>query len=110
MKLTPQHKQILELLADGQKHCFTVELYMKDDRKRLSELRQAGYRFNEGAGTCTNPLHAHRAKVKLRQLIGFEDLEKERYAQILEEETMRTESIIKAEQDVRIYNKQLRFV
>jgi len=71
MKLQPNQQVIIDLLADGQKHCPSVELYMKDDRSRISALRKLGYRFNEGAGYCKNPLHNHRSGVKLRQLITY---------------------------------------
>ena len=71
MKLTPQQQQIVDMLADGRKHCPTVELFMKDDRKRISELRYLGFRFNEGAGFCEDVTHGHRTKVKVRQLLSW---------------------------------------
>ncbi len=104
MKLTPQQKQILDLLDDMQKHCFTVELYMKDDRSRISELRKMGYRFNEGAGYCTNPDHHHTSKVKLRQrLIPLDEHD----ALILEAEAMRNEEI---SNQTTVFTKQLKFI
>lgn len=69
MKLTPQHNLILNMLSDGQYHCPTAELFMKDDRKRISELNQGGYVIL-GDKTCDNPNHHHISKVKLRKLIS----------------------------------------
>lgn len=84
--MTSQQQQIIDILIDGRKHCFTVELFMKDDRKRLSELRQKGYIFNEGAGYCEDPNHHHKAKVKLRQLIRapffYESMEQNKQEQL----------------------------
>lgn len=43
-KLTPQQKKILDYLADGEWHCMAnANFYMKDDRKRISELNDKGY-------------------------------------------------------------------
>ena len=43
MRLTPQQKQLLKLLMDGQWHCSTEIEFMRDARKRLSEIRALGY-------------------------------------------------------------------
>lgn len=67
MKLTPQHNQILKMLEDGLYHCPTVELYMKDDRKRISELIKGGYNIL-GDKLCDNPNHGHISRIKLRRL------------------------------------------
>lgn len=69
MNLTPQHKQILEMLSDGFYHCPTIELYMKDDRARFSELKKGGY-IILGDQYCDNKLHNHISKVKLRKLVA----------------------------------------
>jgi len=69
MKLTPQHNLILNMLADRAYHCPTAELFMKDDRKRISELNQGGYVI-VGDKTCDNPAHHHMSKVKLRRLVS----------------------------------------
>src|SRR3990167_7880940 len=67
MKLTPQQNQILNMHEDGQWHCPTKELYMKDDRKRYSELRQKGYVFES---IPCNLGHNHNSGVFMRRLIG----------------------------------------
>ncbi len=71
MKISPQEKLILDLLADGLKHCSTFECYMKDDRARISALRKKGFIFNEGAGYCTDKTHNHHSQVKVRQLMNW---------------------------------------
>lgn len=44
MKLSPSHKKILAYLADGDWHCMAnANFFMKDDRKRISELNARGY-------------------------------------------------------------------
>lgn len=68
--MTPQQTQIINLLLDGNTHCPTVELFMKDDRTRISELRKMGYVFDESAGICKEPTHNHGSKVKLRKLLS----------------------------------------
>lgn len=73
MKLTPQHKRILEMLEDGNYHCPTLELFMKDDRKRISELNKGGYTII-GDKICTNSEHHHTSPVKLRRLISSPDI------------------------------------
>lgn len=41
-----QHQQILNYLADGDWHCMAnANFYMKDDRKRISELNRSGYQI-----------------------------------------------------------------
>lgn len=68
MHLTPQQQLIIAMLADGEYHCPTIELYMKDDRKRISELKQMGYNI-DSTKYCTTEVHHHKSKVKLRKLI-----------------------------------------
>lgn len=71
MKLTPQQKQLIDLLADGQWHCTVSEQFMKDDRARISELRHKGFVFDESRKICDR--HNHGSKLKLRRLISFPD-------------------------------------
>lgn len=40
MKLSPQKEQILEVLRDKAWHCSSEFGYIKDDRKRISELNE----------------------------------------------------------------------
>lgn len=67
-KLTPQHKQILNILSDGQFHCGTVFIncYIKDDRKRISELNEMG--FNIIAEKCDGRCQInHNSGIVMRQ-------------------------------------------
>lgn len=42
--LSPQQKKIIEHLADGEWHCMaSPKFFIKDDRKRISELNDKGY-------------------------------------------------------------------
>ena len=70
--MTPQQQQIIELLSDGRFHCPTVELYMKDDRSRFSELRDMGYDIE--SPKC-NFGHNHSSRVVMRRLIPKKILE-----------------------------------
>ena len=54
------------MLNDGQWHCPTNELYMKDDRKRLSELNQIGFQI---IGEKCNLGHNHNSRVLMRKLV-----------------------------------------
>lgn len=67
-KLTPQHKQILNILLDGQFHCGTVFIncYIKDDRKRISELNEMGFVIiaEKCDGRC---LIKHNSGIVMRQ-------------------------------------------
>ena len=65
--MTPQQKRIIEIQEDGTWHCPTKELFMKDDRKRYSELRQKGYVFD--SRPCELG-HNHLSRVFMRKLIG----------------------------------------
>lgn len=47
MKLSPQKQHILEILRDKQWHCSSEFGYIKDDRKRISELNE-GYMREKG--------------------------------------------------------------
>ena len=70
MHLTPQQTQILQLLSDLEFHCPMNELFMKDDRKRFSELRDLGFIFVEGV-RCEIPEHRHKSKPYLRKLLTW---------------------------------------
>ncbi len=65
-----QKQQIINLLSDYEVHCTAHEMYMKDDRSRISELRKEGYLFDENIGTCKDLSHNHGADLKLRKLIS----------------------------------------
>lgn len=67
MTLTPQHRRILEWLKDGQWHCSTDIEYMRDARKRISELRQGGYDIIPE--TCDKRCGInHHSALKMRKL------------------------------------------
>lgn len=68
---TSQQTKILNLLEDYQWHCGNeiTQLYIKDDRKRISELNKAGYKI---IGEPCN-LHTHNARVYMRKLISGPD-------------------------------------
>lgn len=68
-KLTQRNK-ILQILSDYQVHCLAQEMYCKDDRTRISELRKLGYLFDETLGNCQNFAHRHGSGLKLRKLIN----------------------------------------
>lgn len=64
-----QKTKLLEILSNGQWHCLTNEMYLKDDRSRLSELRKEGHIFsNDDNMWCEDPAHRHYSRVKLRRL------------------------------------------
>ena len=65
-----QRQKILRILSDYQAHCLTWEMFCKDDRTRISELRKLGYIFDETLGNCHDPRHNHGAGLKLRRLIN----------------------------------------
>lgn len=71
MKLTPQQKQIIDYLNDGEWHCMTnATFFMKDDRTRISELRRMGYFFEEQP--CDSRAKCkiqHNARLYMRRLI-----------------------------------------
>jgi len=69
-KLSPSQQKIVDLLIDMKVHCTAHEMYQKDDRTRISELRRMGFVFNEKAGNCKDLNHHHDADLKLRQLIS----------------------------------------
>lgn len=67
--LSPQEKLIVNLLDDGAWHCPTKELFMKDDRARISSLRKKGYVIGDKLcdGSCGMN---HYSRPKMRRLEG----------------------------------------
>jgi len=72
-KLSPQQQLIMDYLKDGEWHCMANPgFYMKDDRKRISDLNKIGKAENfeiEGAvcdGRCGIQ---HQAQIKMRRLV-----------------------------------------
>lgn len=65
--LSPQERMIINLLTDGMWHCPTKELFMKDDRARISSLRKKGYVIEDKLcdGNCGMK---HYSKPKMRRL------------------------------------------
>jgi len=52
--LSPQKKYLVELYQDGEWHCSTAIEYVRDFRKRISELQREGYTFasQKCSGIC----------------------------------------------------------
>lgn len=69
-KLTPQQKVIVDYLADGKWHCMTSkDFFMKDDRKRISELNQKGYTIE--SSKCDRRCGIqHSSPVLMRRLLA----------------------------------------
>jgi hypothetical protein len=71
MKLSPQKKKLIELYKDGQWRCSVeiAPLFIRDYRKRLSELNKEGYVFKSIAcdGRCGV---RHSANVHMYRLEG----------------------------------------
>lgn len=66
---TPQQKLILNYLEDGDWHCMAnADFYMKDDRKRISELNAKGYviQGSKCDGRCGKK---HTSPVLMRRLV-----------------------------------------
>lgn len=66
------HQLILQLLSDGQWHCGTeiMQLYIKDDRKRISELVAQGYNIIGEPCDCGR----HKSGLYKRKLIQKQTL------------------------------------
>ena len=67
--MTPQQKQIIDYLDDGEWRCFASSgFFMKDDRTRISELRRMGYAFESKPcnGRCGV---RHNARLFMRRII-----------------------------------------
>lgn len=67
MKKQTHHSKILKLLSDQKWHCGLdiQKLFIRDDRKRISELNQSGYLI-EGE-PCD--LHIHNSRIFMRRLV-----------------------------------------
>ena|SRR3990167_10210255 len=68
LDMTPQHQKILELHDDGGWHCSTEIEYIRDQRKRVSELRQMGYVF-EKLSCDSRCGHSHNSGLLMRRLV-----------------------------------------
>ena len=66
MKLQPNQQAIIDILSDVKLHCLTKELFMKDDRARISALRNLGFIFD--SPRC-NMGHNHSSGVVMRRLV-----------------------------------------
>lgn len=65
-----QQQQILEYLGDGEWHCMTTaNFFMKDDRKRISELKDQGHVILSQPcdGRCGVK---HNSRLLMRKLYG----------------------------------------
>ena len=75
MKLSPQKKKLIDLYQDGEWHCSTAitPLFIRDYRKRLSELNREGYTFESMKcdGRCSvnhaSNVHMYRLSEKPKQ-------------------------------------------
>ena len=72
IKLSPQQKLIVDYLRDGDWHCMAgANFFMKDDRKRISELNQKGFVIQgvpcdkEASGCTVN----HNSNVYMRRIV-----------------------------------------
>ena len=69
MKLTPQHRQILELHEGRDWVCSTAIEFCRDQRKRISEMNNGGYVFEAKRcdGRCGKK---HSSNLFMRRLIA----------------------------------------
>lgn len=68
MKFTPQQKLIVDYLQEGTWKCMaSAQFYMKDDRKRISELNAKGYEI-EGVPCDKRCGINHSSKVFMRRI------------------------------------------
>lgn len=67
-RFSPQQQKIIDYLQDGNWHCMAnVDFFMKDDRKRISELNARGYEI-EGT-TCDGRCKInHSARIFMRRI------------------------------------------
>ena len=69
MHLSPSQTKIIDYLNDGEWKCMAnATFFMKDDRKRISELREKGYVIDsrECDGRCGIQ---HNARLFMRRLV-----------------------------------------
>lgn len=68
--LSPQKKYLLDLYSDGEWKCSTAIQFVRDFRKRFSEMREAGYEIESMRcdGRCgqrhTSAIHMYRITSK----------------------------------------------
>lgn len=73
------HEQILDYLKDGEWHCMaTATFFIKDDRKRISELNKQGFVI-EGVPCDGNCGVKHSSNIFMRKLVGGLDAYVKRY-------------------------------
>lgn len=67
MTLTPQHRQILNLHQNHEWVCSTAIEFIRDQRKRISELNHMGYTFEAKPcdGRCGKK---HNSRLYMRRL------------------------------------------
>lgn len=72
-RLSPQHRQILSIHADGRFHCSTEIEFIRDQRRRVTDLQDDfGYRFE--SVPCR--MHAHRSRTLcMRRLVSAPEVE-----------------------------------
>jgi len=70
MRLSPNQRKIVDYLADGEWRCFaTPDFFMKDDRKRISELNDAMGFVIEGMKCDGRCGIKHKSNVLMRRLV-----------------------------------------
>ena len=69
MQKITDHTRILEWLSDGTWKCSTEIDFMRDARKRISELRQKGYRI-EGIPCDGRCGVRHHSRLYMRRLVA----------------------------------------
>ena len=72
MELSPQQQKVVDFLADGEWHCMADGFFMKDDRKRISELNALkfeiiGIKCDKRCGIN------HSSRVQMRRLVERPD-------------------------------------
>lgn len=72
MNLTPQQQRVVDFLADGHWHCMANDFFMKDDRKRISELNHKGFKII--GDPCDRACGKnHSSRVYMRKLVEWPD-------------------------------------
>ena len=68
--MSPQQNKLIELHEDGTWKCSTAVEYMRDARKRYSELSKMGYVFEKLPcdGRCG---HSHNSGLLMRRLVNI---------------------------------------
>ena len=69
IKLTPQQFTLIELHEDGKWVCSTAVEYMRDARKRYSELSRMGFVFKKEK--CKQYGHSHNSGLLMRRLVEW---------------------------------------